>query len=266
VSVSLQINKLFTHLCNHSGKYLFILLIVFLIAGLWPFNFTEKNNAVISPAGGLEIARHGTAYTASSAGKHRDLNQFAIYIDITTSSDGLSSFEKIFSYFINQEEMNFILGQWKDGLVPTFRTEKVISGIKIGVGNSLKKEERTVFLISYDGKALRVYQDGSTRNHRETGPTPFSNCDRTYPLVVGTDAHGRSQWKGAIYEAAIFDRGLSPSEIAQLSDPNRSNGTRDQGVGTSAAARQGKKGFGLPASGVGSRKEGTRDTDSGFGR
>jgi VanZ family protein len=234
------------------------------VAGLWPFNFTEKNNAVINPAGGLEIARHGTAYTASSAGKLQDLNQFAIYVDITTSSDGLSSFEKIFSYFINQEEMNFILGQWKDGLVPTFRTEKVISGIKIGVGNALKKEERTRFLISYDGKALRVYQDGRMRNHRETGPTPFSNWDRTYPLVVGSDAHGRSQWKGTLYEVAVFDRALTSNEVVRLSSlssPSSLSGQTDKKSKSeiaahpagarndtktqdSAAERQGEKGFG----------------------
>ena len=220
----------------------------------------------------MEIARYGTAYTASSAGKLQDLNQLAIYIDITTSSDGLSSFEKIFSYFVNQEEMNFILGQWKDSLVPTFRTEKVISGIKIGVGNALKKEERTRFLINYNGKALRVYQDGRMRNHRETGPTPFSNWDRTYPLVVGSDAHGRSQWKGSIYEVAVYDRALTSEEVMRLSSPSSLSGqadikskseiaahpagarndTKTQG---SAAERQGEKGFGLPDSGVGKKTE-----------
>ena len=80
----------------------------------------------------MEIARHGTAYTASSADKLQDLNQFAIYIDLTTSSDGLNAFEKIFSYFVNQEEMNFLLGQWKDGLVLHLRTDKQIKGIKLG--------------------------------------------------------------------------------------------------------------------------------------
>jgi hypothetical protein len=216
------------------------------LAGLWPFNFTEKNNASITPGEGLKVSRHGTAYTDSSPEKLHRLEHFAIDIDLASSSDGLSSFEKIFSYFINQEQMNFILGQWKDGLVPTFRTEKLVSGIKIGVGSALIAGERTRFLISYDGKALDVYQNGKVRNHRETGPSPFSNWDRTYPLIVGMDAGGRSQWRGTLYEVAIFDRAVTQEEIKSLSGPSRlsglsrreeDKGKRDQGVGTSEGVR-----------------------------
>ena len=47
---------------------------------------------------------------ASPEAKLQDLKQFAIHIDLTTLSDGLNAFEKIFS-FVNQEEMNFLLGQ-----------------------------------------------------------------------------------------------------------------------------------------------------------
>jgi hypothetical protein len=188
------------------------------IAGLWRFNFTEKNNASVSPDGGLVFARHGTAYTAASPDKLHHLHHFAIYIDLVTSSDGLNSFEKIFSYFINQEEMNFILGQWKDGLGLTFRTEKVPTGLMAGMGNALKEGVRTWFLVNYDGKNILLYQDGRVGNERATGPKPFSNWDRTYPLVVGTDAGGRSQWKGTIHEIAFFDRALTTSEIALVSD------------------------------------------------
>ena len=163
----------------------------------------------------MEIARHGSAYTASSAGKLRDLDQFAIYVDITTSSDGLSSFEKIFSYFMNQEEMNFLLGQWKDGFLPVLRADQKIHTIKLGVDGALRMGERSRFLLSYDGSKFRLYQDGMVRNSRETGALSFSNWDRTYPLVVGTDAAGRSQWKGTVYEAAIFDRALSPKDMAK---------------------------------------------------
>lgn len=186
------------------------------IAGLWPFNFTEKNNAAISAAGGLEIARHGTAYTALPAGKLQGLKQFAIYLDVTTSSDGLSAFEKIFSYAINQEEMNFLLGQWRDGFIPVLRTEQKLQGIKLGVKDALKKDERTQFLINCDGMRLFLYRDGIRKNYREVGTLSFSNWNRTYPLVVGTDAVGRAQWQGTIYVIAIYDRALSPKEISAV--------------------------------------------------
>jgi hypothetical protein len=148
---------------------------------------------------------------------------------LTTSSDGLSAFEKIFSYFVNQEEMNFLLGQWKDGLLFHLRNERQIQGLKFGSEGVLKKEGRTQCLITYDGAKLSLYQDGKVRRYRETGPLNFSNWDRTYPLVVGTDAQGRSQWRGNLYEVAIYDRALTPQEILNLSDV--STGDRYQVTG-----------------------------------
>jgi hypothetical protein len=211
-----MIKTIIKHLAYHSGLYSISFTIFLLGVGLWPLNFTEKNNAVISFEGGLEIARHGTAYTASSAGKLRDLNQFAIHVDVATSSDGLNSFEKIFSYIINQEEMNFLFGQWKDGFLPVLRADQKSNTIKLGVEGALRKGERSRFLLSYDGRKFRLYQDGIIRNSGEVGALTFSNWDRTYPLVVGMDVAGHSQWKGTLYEIAVFDRALSPDEIRRV--------------------------------------------------
>lgn len=230
MTATILISKLLDHLCNHSKRYLFSILIAFLIFGLLPFNFTEKNNAVISPAGGLEIARHGTAYSANSPVKLQGLNQFAIYVDITTSSDGLSSFEKIFSYFVNQEEMNFLFGQWKDGFLPVLRADQKSQTIKLGVGDALRKGERSRFLLSYDGKKLRLYQDGIVRNSRDMGALTFSSWDKTYPLVVGMDATGRSQWKGTLYEIAMWDRSLKPEAVADYTR-QAFEGNRQQATG-----------------------------------
>jgi glycopeptide antibiotics resistance protein len=213
VTATTLIFKLFNHLCKHSGRYLFSLLIVFLIVGLWPFNFTEKNNAVISPTGGLEIARHGTAYTALPAGKLQDLKQFAIHIDLTTSSDGLDSLEKIFGHFINQEDENIFLAQWKDGIELRVRTERNKAGMKFGEDGVLEKEKRAACLIIYDGQKIHLYKNGTLTRRDTRGPLSFSNWSAEYPLVIGTDATGRAQWKGTIYEIAVFDQALMPGEV-----------------------------------------------------
>ena len=246
MSVTIQINKLFTHLGNHSGKYLVILLIVFLTAGLWPFNFTEKNNAVISPAGGLEIARHGTAYTAVPSDKIHHLKQFTIHIDLVTSSNGLSSLEKIFGYFINQREMNFFVGQWKDGAILNLPDHRRQKELHFGVDGILNKEERVRLAVSYDGAMLVFYRDGKALRYRETGPLPFDNWSREYPLVVGTDAHGKSQWQGAIYEIAIYDRALTSEEAGRLSGQDNKPQAASRKPPGNAAERQEKKGIGLP--------------------
>ena len=187
------------------------------IAGLWPFNFTEKNNAVISSTGGLEIARHGTAYTTASPEKIDGLEQFTVLLDLETASDGLSAFEKIFMYAVSQEDLNFLFGQWKDGFLPIVRIDQRKSGIKLGIEDALKPEKRTRFLLTCDGSRMRLYQDGSARNAREAGAT-FENWSREYPLTIGSDASGRGQWKGTIFEIAIYDRALTSDEVKGLSN------------------------------------------------
>ena len=223
------------------------------IAGLWPFNFTEKNEARISPEGGLNIARHGTAYTALPAGKLQGLKQFAIHIDLVTLSDGLDSLEKIFGYLISQEAENFFLAQWKDGLELRVRNERNAAGMIFGADGVFEKDRRTSCLIVYDGQKLSLYKNGTLLRRDTRGPLSFSNWSRDYPLAVGTDAGGRSQWRGTVHEIAVFDRTLTSDEAMRLSGSSslsggKRAGTRDEGVGTSAAGRQGKKGIGLPAS------------------
>ena len=175
----------------------------------------------------MEIARHGTAYTALPAGKLQNLKQFAILIDLTTTSDGLDSLEKIFGYLISQEAENFFLAQWKDGMELRVRTERNAGGMIFGADGVLKKEERAACLIIYDGLKMHFYKNGKLIRRENRGPLSFSKWSREYPLVLGTDANGRSQWKGVLYEAAIFDRSLSPSEVASLAGADG----RSKGVG-----------------------------------
>ena len=72
----------------------------------------------------MVLARHGTAYTAASPRKMLDLSQIAVLLDLETSSDGEGALEKIVGYFINQEEKNFFVDQWKDGVEFNVRTER----------------------------------------------------------------------------------------------------------------------------------------------
>ena len=194
------------------------------IVGLWPFNFTEKNEARIYTEGGLDIARFGTVYTASPSEKLHNLDRFTIFIELTTASNGLSAFEKIIGYFTNQKDMNFIVGQWKDGVSFHLPDEKRQRVIHFGAEGLLRVDERTTLLISYDGLKLVLLQDGRARIYRETGPLSFSGWSREYPLVIGTDADGKGQWKGTIYEIAVFDRALTSDEVRRLSGPSSLSG------------------------------------------
>jgi len=194
----------------------------------------------------LEVARHGTAYTVLPAGKLQELKQFAILIDLTTASDGLDSLEKIFGYLISQEAENFFLAQWKDGIELRIRTERNAAGMIFGADGVLEREKETACLIIYDGQMMHLYANGKLIRKDNRGPLSFNNWSRGYPLVVGTDATGRSQWRGNLYEVAIYDRALSPKEIDAVSSDqwpvtSEKEGTRDTEVGTRAGQEQDKR-------------------------
>jgi hypothetical protein len=192
---------------------LFGYLLLLFVIGLWPFTFRPINNARLTPDNGLRFERPGTAYTSMPPGKLRDLTAFTIAMRLTTDSSGLSSFEKIFSYALTQPEANFILGQWKDGLGMHLRADGQSQEIHFGSYGVLRKDARACFVISYDGNALHLYENGTISKTRDVGALRFKTWEDSYPLVMGTDAHGNSQWRGTIYEIAVYDRALAPEEV-----------------------------------------------------
>jgi VanZ family protein len=200
---------------HQTGVLLTLVLLLFFV-GLSPFNFIQFNMACITADDGLKFLKPGSAYTSIPSKKLHSLNQFTIYIDLTSSSKGLSGFEKILSYAISQDEMNFIVGQWKDGLGFSLRADGKSQEIHSGVDNIVVKDKRIRCVIRYNGSDLAFYVNGKVRNRSGVGVLRFDAWDVAYPLVLGTDANGRSQWTGSIHRVAIYERALSQREIAEL--------------------------------------------------
>lgn len=201
------------HLRRYAHLYLIVNTLILFVFGLWPFNFNEKNNATISPEGGLRIDGHGTAYTATSTGKPQGIYRFTVLVDLETLSDGLDSLENIVGYFDNRADKNFFLAQWKDEIELNVRTERNPSGVIFSAAGMLEREKRISCLIMYDGTKMYFYVNNDLRKKVNRGLMSFSNWSKEYPLVVGTDAGGRAQWKGTIYQIVVWDRSLSPREI-----------------------------------------------------
>ena len=204
---------------SNSRLLLFGYLLLIFGIGLWPFKFHQLNNATLTPDNGLQLKQPGTAYTSMPPGKLRDLTAFTIAIRLATDSSGLSSFEKILSYALTQREENFILGQWKDGLGMHLRADGKFQEIHFGAYGVLRQKEMIYFAISYNGNTLHLYENGTIRKTREVGALRFKSWEDSYPLVMGTDAHGDSQWRGTISEIAIYDRALAPEEVQGYQGP-----------------------------------------------
>jgi VanZ family protein len=108
-------------------------------------------------------------------------------------------------------------GQWKTNLVFKLKAEGRSKPIHFETEGICKVGERTSLAIIFDGTRLLAYQEGKKIKERKTGPLTFSAWDKSYPLVIGSEANGKFPWEGRIYSIAIFDRALKEEEIKEFS-------------------------------------------------
>jgi VanZ family protein len=88
----------------------------------------------------------------------------------------------------------------------------------------LKKGVREWVAVVFDGETLSLYVDGAIKEVKKTGTLNFSDWERGYPLVIGSEADGKFPWAGRIHSVAIFDRGLNGKEIQSFGDREKQPG------------------------------------------
>jgi VanZ family protein len=115
--------------------------------------------------------------------------------------------------------LNFMIGQWEDGIVFKLRTFGKAKPIHFETEGVLKKGEKGRIAIVFNGEKLFLYHNGKIRNEKNTGPLNFANWDGSYPLVIGSEANGKFPWEGNIYSIKIFDRALLAGKIERLGLP-----------------------------------------------
>ena len=69
--------------------------------------------------------------------------------------------------------------------------------------------------FTFDGQDMRIYLNAQVIGTLHTGPT--SAATSTTPLMISGDGNNNVKFRGAIDEAAVFNRALSGAEIAGIS-------------------------------------------------
>ena len=184
--------------------------------GLWPMNFREHNHAASNHRDGLILSPPSTVYSKELPEKLLNLREFTICIDMSSDFSPSKGFGTILSYALDYERINFLVGQWRSGIELRIASDDHARAISFGRKNVFRKGNPSWFSIVYDGNVMFLYQDGKKIAARRTGPLTFSTWNRSYPLVIGSDASGRSSWKGTIRSIAIFNRALQGNEILDI--------------------------------------------------
>jgi len=144
------------------------------------------------------------------------MKEFTIFLILTSDYSGADGYARILTYSINGFRLNFMVGQWKDSLVFEIKDDKRDLPLHYEVNKILPRNELTSVAVVFDGDNIRMFKNGELRGTRKTGPLAFSTWNKEYPLVMGSEAHGKETWQGTVYSAAIFDQALSPQEIKTL--------------------------------------------------
>ena len=197
-------------------KLLHCFLLMLLTTGLWPFNFWQLNQANGGNSDGLHIAPPATVYTPFPVPKLLNLREFTIALHLSSDFLDSNGYARILSYSMDNERINFMIGQWEDSIVFKLRALGIPSPIHFETEGILKKGEKGWVIIVFDGEKLLLYHNGEIKNEKMTGPLIFSSWNGSYPLVIGSEADGKFPWKGSLYSITIFDRPFSPEEVTDF--------------------------------------------------
>jgi hypothetical protein len=142
-----------------SSLYLFFYILVLPIIGLWPFNFWQSNKVSQDSVNSLRLTPPATAYTLNSIKKLSGLREFSILLNLTTDFSGSNGYARILSYSLDDQQVNFMIGQWKDSLVLKLKA----SGKNLW-GRSLLFDYFTCYKLKQSASILRPALCGTTED------------------------------------------------------------------------------------------------------
>jgi hypothetical protein len=150
---------------------------------------------------------------------HRDLTSgsgFALEIWLSSREPGQTGPARIVSYSANTRARNFTLGQQGSGLVMRLRTTGTdLNGTPpLEVAGVFAAGARRHIVITYDFRSLCAYVDGRRAACRDSPQGRFDNWDPGHHLLFGNETAGNRPWLGTLFLVALYDRVLSPTEIA----------------------------------------------------
>jgi VanZ family protein len=179
-------------------------------------NFRQNNKAVLDHQNGLAVIPPSIAYSQHAPLKLLNVKKFTILIDMASDFPASKGFGSIMLYGLDYHHMNFLIGQWRSGIELRIKTDGHTKAISFGKKDVFRNGKQSSFAIMYDMNKFVLYHNGKKIATRRIGPLTFSRWNRSYPLVIGSDAKGHSAWKGTIRSIAIFDRVLPEREIQNM--------------------------------------------------
>jgi hypothetical protein len=187
-------------------------------AGLWPFNPFPRNQVSWLPTGkGLQFGEHGVVFSKGAVQPTRpnrvSLCTLTIRLQPDTVWRGASG--TLLGIYTPEEPSQFRLLQWRDVLLirRDYRdADNHLKTAEVDLDHAFLTRDPVTFTITSGPDGSVVYRNGM----RTAGITKLGlSCeDFAGQLVFGDSAVIDDAWPGNILDLAIYERVLTPQEIA----------------------------------------------------
>jgi hypothetical protein len=190
------------------------------ILGLWPFTFWPQNqvrwlhneNGIRFDGRGLVYGLENPKTIASQSG-----TEHALTVDLWLKPDREPDDNvPVFLTIYDRSTLDAILlAQWRSELI--VRRQNLGTPLafrEFGVTNVLNTGERRIITITFNASRTAVFVDGRLRGQHPANL--LSNLDKqSIGWVLGNTPNGRSSWRGDVFAVALYDRPLTPDDVAR---------------------------------------------------
>lgn len=206
------------------GALCMAILIIILVAGLWPFNFFPRNKVAWLPdQNGVHF--YGQGIIISSA--VRDKEQKPPFPDGTITLElwlrplmETGNLPHILTLYDGKTPDIFLVGQWKSHLIIRSRTDdqaarkRVKPYQEIGIHNALLKNQNTLITITSGSEGSAIYVNGKLAQTYPRHRLLSGNRSGDIRLILGNSPTGESCWNGNLMGLAIYNRALSADQVS----------------------------------------------------
>jgi hypothetical protein len=187
-------------------------------AGLWPFNLFPRNQVTWLPTGkGLRFGDHGVVFSRGPVQRTRPKHDSSCTLAIRLQPDAVmrGASGTPLGIYTPENPSQFKLMQWRDVLLirRDYRdADNHPKTTEVDLDHAFLTREPVSFTITSGPDGSVAYRNGM----RAVGiiRTGLSCEDFTGQLVLGDSATIDSAWRGNILDLVIYDRELTPLEIA----------------------------------------------------
>jgi VanZ family protein len=198
---------------NMLGAICGTILLVILVAGLWPFNpFPHNEVNWLQNGSGLHIGDMGIVLSKTGVDAKQILRGVPSSFEIWLKPDKRMVSGTIVTFYDVQGQRLINLSQYQDEVVLK-RANRERFGLKdttVLYAPVFGKGRRVLLSISGGARGTSIYVDG--RLIEVTAKFNLVQRDTSGQIILGTSPIYRSTWAGEIYRLAVYDRATTAAQ------------------------------------------------------